>query len=456
MQARLTGFFLLLFCMQTIRAQSPVSSLDQSKNTFQFDIDYASFRAPSDQVLLEVYYSFYHDNLRFVDQDSEQVAVFHVDARIFQGDSLRYSRDWFGKSVIGNDEALAKSETFYTLSTYTLPPGQYRLVTRIRDATATIEGSREIEVKLESFSEDALSISDIELATSLAKDSSVSVFTKNDYRVIPNVSAVCSYENPMLYFYAEIYNLMNKDGSTYSVEYSISDREHQKVRSYPAKIRPKMGSSVVEVAGLNVISLRPGVYELNLKVIDNANESFAVRTKKFLVIRASDYAARQQAGMYAAYKNATLEQLDEEFTSAAYLTNRAERNAFAGLDLEGKRSYLVDFWSRHDNDPASGRREVRAAHLQRLTYAKTHFRGRNKGWDSDRGRVIVKYGMPDEVEKNSSLAGKKSYEIWRYYTQEGGLMFVFVEKGRLTDMDLVHSNAPGESYDPNWIRWIQL
>ncbi|MFB3099953.1 MAG: GWxTD domain-containing protein, partial [Gammaproteobacteria bacterium] len=78
-----------------------------------------------------------------------------------------------------------------------------------------------------------------------------------------------------------------------------------------------------------------------------------------------------------------------------------------------------------------------------------------KGWKTDRGRVTLKYGEPDNINKNSALGDNRAYEIWEYYHQEGGVIFVFVDKDGFDDFDLVHSNARTEVSDPDWRRWIE-
>ncbi|MFQ5822846.1 MAG: hypothetical protein ACE5JB_02195 [bacterium] len=50
------------------------------------------------------------------------------------------------------------------------------------------------------FSEEKLSLSDIELANSIVQDTVGGLFTKNHYRVVPNPSVLFGLERPMLYF----------------------------------------------------------------------------------------------------------------------------------------------------------------------------------------------------------------------------------------------------------------
>ena len=97
----------------------------------------------------------------------------------------------------------------------------------------------------------------------------------------------------------------------------------------------------------------------------------------------------------------------------------------------------------------------RSEYLQRIAAADQLFSAFKKGgWRTDRGRVFVLYGKPDEFERHPSNAAKP-YEIWHYYRIENGVQFVFVEKSGFGDYELVHSTKRGELEDPGWMRFIQ-
>src|SRR5690606_19220396 len=70
------------------------------------------------------------------------------------------------------------------------------------------------------------------------------------------------------------------------------------------------------------------------------------------------------------------------------------------------------------------------------------------GWDSDRGRVLLKYGTPDGIERHPNDFNRKPFEIWTYATSR--LTFVFVDVSQTGNYLLVHSTAPGELRDANW------
>ncbi|MFQ5605443.1 MAG: GWxTD domain-containing protein [bacterium] len=436
----------------------------QNKPTIDFNIDYAGFRHEDEQIELEVYYAFQRNQLVFVEQDSLKVAAFQVEAKIYQGDSLYVMRNWIGRAVIGSEQQQKQNQRLFTLSRFVLPAGRYRYETRVRDTNSSAEGVYRLDVNLAGFPAGKLCMSDIELATSVAQDTSTNIFTKNNYLIIPQPGALFTVQNPMLYFYAEIYNLHPGGGNVYELEYAIMDDAGSQLRSYPPKRRKYTAASAVEVGGVNVIALPTGTYFLQLKLKDVDSGIEFVRQKKFYTFRggiASDRSSGQKTDVYQLsflleeYQSKSLEQIDEEFYSADYLATKVEKEIYASLDLEGKRKFMPEFWSKTDMETEKSRMEIKAVHEHRLNYVREHFEGIKKGWQTDRGRVVMKYGEPDNIEKNFSLRGRRGYEVWRYYSQEGGLIFVFVDKGRFGDLELVHSNARAEINDPEWQRWIE-
>ncbi|MFQ5751972.1 MAG: GWxTD domain-containing protein [bacterium] len=461
MKILLVNFLSFLFLIPPVFGQAPIYAPEGK--AIDFNIDYASFKHKDGNIYLEVYYSFYHRQLEFVDQDSHKVATFNVDVKILQEDSLLDSRIWYGKTILDKNRRHTQDEMIFTLSKFILSAGQYQYVTKIKDTNSKVEGFQEITLDLPGFAEDKLSMSDIELATSIAQDSSQNIFTKNRYQIIPHPSALFSPQNPMLYFYTEIYNLSNQLDSTYSVEYSVMNSDGTELRSYPPKKRKHPGTSVVEIGGINVIAFPTGTYFLQLKVRDTSNGSEFIREKKFFTFRGRDtdksLAVKTNtyklSHLYEEYKHKSADEIDEEFYSAGYLATREEKKIYASLDLAGKRDFMPEFWSKTDIHSGKNRYALKEMHLRRLNYAKNHFEGLKKGWQTDRGRVVMKYGEPDNVEKNFSLSGKRGYEIWYYYNQEGGLIFVFVDKGGFGDLELVHSNARTEINDLDWQRWIE-
>lgn len=86
--------------------------------------------------------------------------------------------------------------------------------------------------------------------------------------------------------------------------------------------------------------------------------------------------------------------LEEEVT---YIISSTERSEFEALATDDeKKRFIETFWKRRDNDPSTERNEFREEHSRRFTFANKHFANARPGWRSDRGRVYILHGEPDQ------------------------------------------------------------
>jgi hypothetical protein len=95
-------------------------------------------------------------------------------------------------------------------------------------------------------------------------------------------------------------------------------------------------------------------------------------------------------------------------------------------------------------------------YLQRVLSASQRFHALNRdGWRTDRGRVFILFGEPDEIERFPSSQEAKPYENWHYYSIENGVEFVFIDRSGFGEYILVHSTKRGELRDDDWQRFLQ-
>src|SRR5579885_1620703 len=85
----------------------------------------------------------------------------------------------------------------------------------------------------------------------------------------------------------------------------------------------------------------------------------------------------------------------------AYIITDAERKAFLGLQTnEERENFIEEFWQRRNPDPDSTDNPVREEHYRRIAYANEHFASGVAGWRTDRGRMYITFGPPDEIESH--------------------------------------------------------
>jgi hypothetical protein len=82
-------------------------------------------------------------------------------------------------------------------------------------------------------------------------------------------------------------------------------------------------------------------------------------------------------------------------------------------------------------------------------------RGGKDGWKTDRGRILVTYGPPDDIERYPYTENSKPYSIWKYYQLEGGSDFIFYDRTGFGNYELIHSTYYKELQNPNWQSVIQ-
>lgn len=101
----------------------------------------------------------------------------------------------------------------------------------------------------------------------------------------------------------------------------------------------------------------------------------------------------------------------------AYIIQDEERNAFLQLSTDEERAQFIEqFWLRRDPTPGTPENEYKAEHYRRVAYANEHFSSTIPGWMTDRGRVYIVLGPPDQIEAH---AQPYPVEDWRYRSIEG-------------------------------------
>ena len=87
----------------------------------------------------------------------------------------------------------------------------------------------------------------------------------------------------------------------------------------------------------------------------------------------------------------------------AYIITDEERQAFKRLATDEEREQFIEqFWLRRDPTPDTVENEFKEEHYRRIAYANEHFASGIPGWKTDRGRIYITYGPPDEIEEHSS------------------------------------------------------
>lgn len=99
-----------------------------------------------------------------------------------------------------------------------------------------------------------------------------------------------------------------------------------------------------------------------------------------------------------------------------YIIAPEEKEAFLELSNDEERGQFIEqFWLRRDPTPETIENEFREEHYRRIVYANELFTSGVEGWRTDRGRIYIMFGPPDEIETHAMGGG-----YWRRAEEGGG------------------------------------
>jgi GWxTD domain-containing protein len=134
----------------------------------------------------------------------------------------------------------------------------------------------------------------------------------------------------------------------------------------------------------------------------------------------------------------TLKELDNSFKTwlnedVTYIISPEERTAFLQLETNEEREQFIEqFWLRRSSNPDMPDNDFKEEHYRRIAYANEHYASGIPGWKTDRGRIYIIWGAPDEIESHptggtydrpTEEGGGSTttypWERWRYRYLEG-------------------------------------
>jgi GWxTD domain-containing protein len=224
------------------------------------------------------------------------------------------------------------------------------------------------------------------------------------------------------------------------------------IATQPQRIAVAAGGGVTQ--GLvDLAGLPAGRYLLELKAV--GGDSSLTRTAPFGMSGFETVATAQTlvSSGEDLFSRMSEAQLDTLYMPLVYLMTSQEQGVFSTLSLEGKRTWLRQFWAKREPTPGATRTAEREGFYQRIAEANRRYREGGSsavpGWRTDRGRIFIKYGPPDEVLERRQSGSSPPYEVWKY-TRARALKYVFMDLTRFGNYALIYTDDRREPSRPNW------
>ncbi|MGB7054710.1 MAG: GWxTD domain-containing protein [bacterium] len=271
-------------------------------------------------------------------------------------------------------------------------------------------------------------MSDILLSSEITIDTLGDYLRKGNLRVIPRPSGSFDQRFKNLCFYYELYDVA-PHSDTLHAEYTLVDKDGKIVRKVSRPVEKVFLAQPVN-CGINIENIESGEYKLVVTITDDASNVLTQKEAPLRITRAQREIASYEGMPY--YREIEL------------FLSPAQYKEFKNLPEEGKKMFLDRFWRTYDYHTIAAR----------FDYTREHYNyGDTPGHKTDRGRIYVKYGEPDETERPSPLQHQEQrpYEHWQYLNGE---QFIFVDTRGINEYLLVWTNAIDERSQPTLYKYL--
>jgi len=398
--------------------------------------------------------------------------AYRFELAVFDQSDAQLYRDSWERQLSQQAVAYVESGTSYLLEPFRfgVRPGEYEVEVRAYPTDAPDLGER-IRLPLVAF-DGRPGTSDLYLATRVepitegAGGGSWSV-THGGFGIAAAARMSILPTEPDLYYYLELYG-HDSDSTLISVSAEVRSGDRVVYRTPATQV--EVGPGGVPFTGhISLAGLPPGEYTLAMNLGAGDGEGSRAATFRMLSPQTA-VAAGAAGGSYEADYFATLSdpELEQTFGGVAVLITDTERVTFEALPPDAKRRYLTEFFQQHDPSPGSPGNAFLDDYLQRIQtirarYDETVGTEERMPWYTDRGRIYLKYGEPQDRVVNYSpsdigapsgvgggFAGEPPYEIWQYQTTS--FVYLFISEDRFGHWRLIYSTDPDVQSLADWYR----
>lgn len=312
--------------------------------------------------------------------------------------------------------------------------------------------------------EEEMSFSGIEPAERFMPSTTVTQYTKSGYEVIPYVSNFYPNGVNHLSFYAELYHSDKSIGldSSFMIRYYISSVPSRRIFENSISFDRRKAAPILVIAKtIDITNLPSGNYNLEIEVRNRNNELLLIKKHFFqrsntrIVDAPTDFSSVNLQNSWVTKYN-TVYELAAYIRSLYPIAGRVERNYidsdFRASDLKTMQQFFLNFWESRNN--ISPEDEWNLYNQQVKLVDKLFGNQVKKGYQTDRGRVYLQYGTPNQIIKRENLSSFLPYEIWHYYriNDKNNRRFVFCLTSIGTqDYELIQSDMDGEISSSDWM-----
>ena len=417
--------FFLLSCYLLFSDQLPVT------------VDLNRFLDDSSQTIFDFNYQLPYNELKFKKTDSGFVAELKVEYSILFDKEIVSQGDFTNKLIFPNQEMTRSGKLFRDKISVTLPSSVYTMHISFTDIYSLANSTWLEELRI--LKKDSF-LSDLEFSSYVVADTTsyLDKFHRNDELFFINCNHIYTKgEVDSLYLYYELGNVQFPVGKLTQKISILKDDDTLRIIMSEINCR---GTKKTQLQKIDISDLKEGYHNIIIEVKDPISNAINI-TEDYFSIK------KKNISNYRLFVD-----LEDEIILLKYFLLSTKTKIWKELTGEGKLKFIDRFWEVNDTDTSTKKNEFYQLTKERILYCNEHFSHFEDGWHTDRGRIFIKYGKPDDiVYGNTDIKTKyaqKKYEIWKYRVHNN-YTFLFLDFQTNKNYKLIYSdNDPYESSSP--------
>lgn len=408
--AVLFGLGLALVAARPARAYRPdsESAFGASGGEILFFADVAASLDPGGNSRVRVSLEAPWESFRFLPRGNGFGATFEVAILVYDRGNDQLSGDNWSIPLTAPDLAEARSPNRVWLHSFELPaaPGKLRCEVRLTQMETGHSGAWSGRVNVPDYAARTLALSDLLLGRCV-EDSAEADPAFPGFRFLPGARRRFGDSQPVLCAYGEIYDHLTSADTAYAVTYDVIAAGGRKLETWTEAV-PRRAGRGRYCLHPSVASLKLGNFTLRVEARAGGQKA---RVERFFQV---DAAALDP-----------LENPNRLRSLIGYIAGAEELVQLESTPNDSLPGFWSRFWQKRDPTPGTLRNESRDEFLRRVEYADTHFNVLEAGWNSDMGRIYIRFGPPDQIDRAPMGTTSQNQEIWHYLIRN--LRFVFVD-----------------------------
>ncbi|MCQ2284388.1 MAG: GWxTD domain-containing protein [Bacteroidales bacterium] len=398
------------------------------------------------------------------EQSRKWVADVDVRVDVKQGDSIVKTLHYILGSDYFEDSVRNSKPDFADIQNLPVPNGDFFLEFSLKDLHSDSAALKYIDRIQVNFPEDKISSSRISLYESIGAPEAPGLYVKYGKNMPPLYYNHVPEKQYSLPFAVEFYNTKNILGANKPIKAKCYiEMAESKLVFSPNSIITKdlmTDNLVLVVDQFNVFKLPSGNYNVVVELYDEMDSLLLINK---LFFQKSNPSVQFDINSYndIVIDNSFVANMDdravlEDYIRSLYpISSNMERSFFDQrmklVEVDQLKRFFYSFWlARDPNNPEAAWNKYN----KMVSYVQERFGSKQvKGYRTDRGRVYLQYGQPNDIKEVPSDPVTVPYEIWHYYylDDQSNVKFVFYDPSLVgNDYELLHSNKYGEPYDTNW------